>query len=109
MKPSPALFAVPLFCIFSSLSPQAVSPQDFSSIGADLSALESLIHDTLKNSAEQQRHPVWSFAKVNRFGGLPRNSENQKRETFLVPKPTGGNRTYRRDTKKARGSGRPLR
>jgi septal ring factor EnvC (AmiA/AmiB activator) len=55
MKPSSVLFAVPLFCIFSSLSPQAASSQDFSSIGADLSALESLIHDTLENSAEQQR------------------------------------------------------
>jgi DNA repair ATPase RecN len=37
------------------LSPRALSPQDFSSIAGDLTELENLIRDTLRNSEEQQR------------------------------------------------------
>jgi hypothetical protein len=55
MKPSPFFFAVPLFFVLSSLSPPAARSQDFSSIGEDLSALESLIQDTLENSVGQQK------------------------------------------------------
>jgi chromosome segregation ATPase len=36
------------------LLPRAASAQDFSSLDNDLSALENLIQDTLKNSEEQQ-------------------------------------------------------
>jgi hypothetical protein len=55
MKLSPLFFAV-LLCIgLSSLFSPVVFSQDFSSIDRDLSELESLIQDTLKNSAEQQK------------------------------------------------------
>jgi flagellar biosynthesis chaperone FliJ len=37
------------------LLPRAASSQDFSSLDKDLSALESLIQDTLENSGEQQK------------------------------------------------------
>jgi hypothetical protein len=55
MKSSPSFPAFVFFCIFFSLSPQAVLPQDFSSIDRDLSELERLIQDTLANSEEQQK------------------------------------------------------
>jgi hypothetical protein len=55
MKLSAFFFAASLFFILSSLLPPALWPQDFSSIERDLSALENLIHDTLENSAEQQK------------------------------------------------------
>jgi hypothetical protein len=44
-----------LFCTLSLLLPQAVLPQDFSSIERDLTELERLIQDTLQNSEEQQK------------------------------------------------------
>jgi hypothetical protein len=47
--------AIVLCCTLSLLLPQAAWPQDFSSIGGDLSALESLIQNTLESSAEQQK------------------------------------------------------
>jgi DNA repair ATPase RecN len=37
------------------LLPRALSCQDFSSVGRDLSALENLIQDTLENSEAQQK------------------------------------------------------
>jgi septal ring factor EnvC (AmiA/AmiB activator) len=55
MRPSPPFTAAALFCIWFLLSPRAVSSQDFSSIGGDLSALENLIQDTLANSEAQQK------------------------------------------------------
>jgi septal ring factor EnvC (AmiA/AmiB activator) len=55
MKLSPSLFAAVLFFILSSLFSQAVFSQDFSSIDRDLSELENLIQDTLRNSGEQQK------------------------------------------------------
>ena len=47
------LFAALFF--FSSLSPQAVYSQDFSSIDSDLQQLENLINDTLRDMEEQQK------------------------------------------------------
>jgi septal ring factor EnvC (AmiA/AmiB activator) len=47
--------AAVLFCTLSLLLPQAAFSQDFSSIDRDLSALESLIQDTLENSEAQQK------------------------------------------------------
>jgi hypothetical protein len=50
MRSSPYFTAAALLCICSLLLPPAVSPQDFSSIAGDLSALENLIRDALKLS-----------------------------------------------------------
>ncbi|MDR0690269.1 MAG: hypothetical protein LBG08_08425 [Spirochaetaceae bacterium] len=47
--------AVALLCTWSLLLPQGLSSQDFSSVGRDLSALEGLILDTLKNSETQMQ------------------------------------------------------
>ena len=47
--------ALVLSCTLSLLLPRAAFSQDFSSIDEDLSALESLIQDTLKNSEAQQK------------------------------------------------------
>jgi hypothetical protein len=55
MKLSPLFSAIALCCTCSLLLPWAVSSQDFSSLDGDLSALETLIQDTLRNSAEQQK------------------------------------------------------
>jgi hypothetical protein len=55
MRPSPPFTAAALFSIWFLLSPRALSPQDFSSIGGDLSALENLIQDTLANSEAQRK------------------------------------------------------
>jgi hypothetical protein len=55
MKSSPPFSAFVLFFTFSLLLPRAASSQDFSSLDRDLSALENLIQDTIKNSGEQQR------------------------------------------------------
>jgi predicted nucleic acid-binding Zn-ribbon protein len=55
MKSSPSFFAVVLFSILFSLFSQAAWSQEFTSIERELSELESLISDTLENSAEQQR------------------------------------------------------
>jgi septal ring factor EnvC (AmiA/AmiB activator) len=59
MKVSRSFFAVVLFSVLFSLFSQAACSQawsqDFSSIERDLSELESLILDTLKNSEEQQK------------------------------------------------------
>ena len=55
-KPFSARFYAAVFCfICFSLSSQAASAQDFSSIGSDLTRLENLIADTLSNTAEQQK------------------------------------------------------
>jgi DNA repair ATPase RecN len=48
-------FASVLFFTLSLLLPRAAFSQDFSSIDRDLSALESLIQDTLENSEAQQK------------------------------------------------------
>ena len=50
-----SIAAVIYFCVFSSLSSQAVFAQDFSSIDNDLAQLESLINDTLTNTQKQQK------------------------------------------------------
>jgi septal ring factor EnvC (AmiA/AmiB activator) len=55
MKVSPLFSAVLLFCTLSLLLPRVAFSQDFSSIGRDLTELESLIQDTITNSEEQQR------------------------------------------------------
>jgi septal ring factor EnvC (AmiA/AmiB activator) len=55
MKFSPFFSVFALFCTLSLLFPQAVLPQDFSSLDKDLAELESLIQDTLQNSEEQQK------------------------------------------------------
>jgi hypothetical protein len=47
--------AIVLLCTCSLLLPRGLSSQDFSSIGRDLSALELLILDTLKNSETQMQ------------------------------------------------------
>ncbi|MDR0689836.1 MAG: hypothetical protein LBG08_06180 [Spirochaetaceae bacterium] len=47
--------AIVLLCTWSWLLPRGLSSQDFSSIDRDLSALEDLILDTLKNSETQTR------------------------------------------------------
>jgi septal ring factor EnvC (AmiA/AmiB activator) len=48
-----SFFAFPLLCILSSLFSPELFSQDFSSIDRDLAELETLIQDTLQNSAEQ--------------------------------------------------------
>jgi hypothetical protein len=48
-------FTFLLPCILSSLFSQAAFSQDFSSIDSDLSALETLIQDTLSNSQAKPR------------------------------------------------------
>ncbi|MDR1319588.1 MAG: hypothetical protein LBJ90_08175 [Treponema sp.] len=55
MKLSSSLCAAVLFFTLSLLLPRAASSQDFSSLDRDLSELENLIHDTLRNSGEQQK------------------------------------------------------
>ncbi|MDR1318422.1 MAG: hypothetical protein LBJ90_02265 [Treponema sp.] len=55
MKLSPPFCAAVMCCTLSLLLPRAASSQDFSSLDKDLSALESLIQDTLENSGEQQK------------------------------------------------------
>jgi septal ring factor EnvC (AmiA/AmiB activator) len=55
-NPYTARFTIAVMCfIFSSLSSQAVWPQDFSSLDHDLAQLENLIADTIANTAEQQK------------------------------------------------------
>ncbi|MDR2965913.1 MAG: hypothetical protein LBU88_09070 [Treponema sp.] len=49
------LTAAGLYFIFFSLSLQAVSAQDFSSLDTDLQELENLILDTIANTEEQQK------------------------------------------------------
>ena len=56
MKLSSPPFAVAVLCFFcSSLFSQALSAEDFSSIDSDLQQLETLMNDTLSNTAEQER------------------------------------------------------
>jgi DNA repair ATPase RecN len=55
MRSSPPFSAIVFFFTLSLLLPQAAFSQDFSSIDKDLSALESLIQDTLENSEVQQK------------------------------------------------------
>jgi septal ring factor EnvC (AmiA/AmiB activator) len=55
MKVSPPFCAAVLFFTLSLLLPRAAFSQDFSSLDKDLSELESLIQDTLRNSGEQQK------------------------------------------------------
>jgi chromosome segregation ATPase len=54
MKPL-SVFAFPLLCICLSLLPQAAYSQDFSSVDRDLTELENLIQDTIRNSEEQMK------------------------------------------------------
>jgi septal ring factor EnvC (AmiA/AmiB activator) len=70
------LFAVVLFSIFFSLFSQAAWSQDFTSIERDLSALESLIADTLENSEEQQRQLEDLRKNLAESGALLGNYEN---------------------------------
>ena len=54
MKLSPPFSAAfVLFCIWFLLLPRAASSQDFSSLHGDLTELETLIHDTIRNSEAQ--------------------------------------------------------
>jgi septal ring factor EnvC (AmiA/AmiB activator) len=55
MKSLPFCYAAVFFFTLSLLLPRAASSQDFSSLDRDLSALESLIQDTLENSEAQQK------------------------------------------------------
>jgi flagellar biosynthesis chaperone FliJ len=55
MRSLPFFSAAVLFFAWSLLLPRAAFSQDFSSIDRDLSALETLIQDTLENSEEQQK------------------------------------------------------
>jgi septal ring factor EnvC (AmiA/AmiB activator) len=47
--------AIVLCCTFFSLSPPALSAQDFTSVNRDLEQLENLINDTLSNTREQEK------------------------------------------------------
>jgi septal ring factor EnvC (AmiA/AmiB activator) len=56
MKLSPPFSAAAvLFCTWFALLPRAASSQDFSLLDKDLTALETLIRDTLENSETQKR------------------------------------------------------
>jgi chromosome segregation ATPase len=72
----PPLRAAALFFILPLFSPQAALSQDFSSIGGDLSALESLIQDTLESSAEQQRQLDDLRRNLDESGELLRSYES---------------------------------
>ena len=78
--------AVICFCIFSSLSSQAVFAQDFSSIDNDLQTLESLINDTLTNTQEQQKLLENLKKNLDESGILIASYENtiQEQEKLLV-------------------------
>jgi len=73
-------------CFFSSLLfSQAASPQDFSSIGSDLSALENLINDTISNTEEQQKLLDSLKQNLNESGELISSYESiiQEQENLL--------------------------
>jgi septal ring factor EnvC (AmiA/AmiB activator) len=65
-----------LFSIFFSLFSPAAWPQDFTSIERDLSELESLIHDTLESSEEQQKQLDDLRKNLAESGALLENYEN---------------------------------
>jgi chromosome segregation ATPase len=85
MKFSPFFSVFALFCTLSLLFPQAVLPQDFSSLDRDLSELESLIQDTLENSAAQQKQLEDLRQNLAESGELIGNYESiiQERENLL--------------------------
>jgi septal ring factor EnvC (AmiA/AmiB activator) len=78
-------FAFPLLCILSSLFSPALSCQDFSSIDRDLAELETLIQDTLQNSAEQLKQLDDLQRNLAESGELINNYESiiQEREILL--------------------------
>ena len=71
MKPT---VIVILFTLFS-LSSAVVLPQDFSSIDTDLQALETLLQDTINNTAEQQKLLEDLRQSLNESGNLIANYE----------------------------------
>jgi peptidoglycan hydrolase CwlO-like protein len=79
-------YAFVLFCTLSLLLPLAAFSQDFSSIDNDLSALESLIQDTLANSEEQQKQLDDLRKNLAESGELLGNYESiiQERESLLI-------------------------
>jgi septal ring factor EnvC (AmiA/AmiB activator) len=85
MKYSPSFFAAVLFCTLSLLLPRAAYSQDFSSLDRDLSELESLIQDTLRNSEEQQKQLDDLRKNLAESGELIANYESiiQERENLL--------------------------
>jgi septal ring factor EnvC (AmiA/AmiB activator) len=80
-----SFFASVLFCTLSLLLPRAAFCQDFSSIDKDLSALESLILDTLENSEAQQKQMEDLRKNLAESGELLRNYETiiAERERLL--------------------------
>jgi septal ring factor EnvC (AmiA/AmiB activator) len=78
-------FTFLLPCILSSLFSPAVFSQDFSSIDSDLSALETLIQDTLSNSEEQMKQLKDLQQNLTESGALLRTYESiiQERENLL--------------------------
>jgi len=71
-----SIAAVIYFCVFSSLSSQAVFAQDFSSIDNDLAQLESLINDTLTNTQKQQKLLEDLKKNLDESGNLIASYEN---------------------------------
>jgi chromosome segregation ATPase len=67
------------------LLPQAAFSQDFSSLDRDLSALESLIQDTLESSEAQQKQLIDLQKNLAESGELLGNYENiiAERESLL--------------------------
>jgi septal ring factor EnvC (AmiA/AmiB activator) len=103
MRSSPYFTAAVLFCICFLLLPQAVSPQDFSSISGDLTELESLIQDTLENSEEQQkqledlkRNLAESEALIGSYESIITGRENLLRD--LQIRLSEMSETYRRQS-----------
>jgi septal ring factor EnvC (AmiA/AmiB activator) len=84
MKLPPFLTAV-FFCTLFLLLPRAASSQDFSSLDRDLSALESLIQDTLENSEAQQKQLSDLQKNLAESGELIENYERiiAERESLL--------------------------
>jgi DNA repair ATPase RecN len=80
-----ALSAFLLWCILSSLFPQAALSQDFSSVDRDLAELENLIQDTLANSEAQLKQLEDLQKNLAESGELIRSYENiiQERESLL--------------------------
>jgi septal ring factor EnvC (AmiA/AmiB activator) len=77
-------FALIFLC--SSLSSQAVWPQDFSSIDNDLQTLENLINDTIANTEEQQKLLDDLKENLSESGNLIASYENiiQEQEKLLA-------------------------
>jgi septal ring factor EnvC (AmiA/AmiB activator) len=76
MKVLRSFFVIVLFSVLFSLFSPAAFSQDFTSIERDLSELESLIKDTLKNSEEQQKQLDALRKNLAESGALLGNYEN---------------------------------